>query len=513
MGWADLARRLLLTGEQPLELRIGRAGIGWLVGLYAAAALAAPLLYLGWHLEAYADGSYFSFALLARQSWDYVWSNFPGRLSTFLLCVEPAAAWLALTGDDAGALRLYGMLFGAMPLLGLLASLAVLPRHARGELLWPAVSFLVFGLLTLGFPTETWLTQSAFWPLLFAIRHLPEHPAGRRGHLAALVLLGAVYVFSHEAMVLGLPLLALAALRLRGGPGGRRLLATVAAVFAALLLAWVAVKVGLRPPNAETTERVAANQFSLLMPKAQLTNPLLQKAGIVLALLVPAWLLWPRFLQTSRARRAAILSVAAAVLAAALVAAWGLYGPHRYAARAVVLFATPALGLLCLLTRLDTGEALPAGDRPRVRFDAWPYLPVVVLALVLHLGEGAKFLREWARFSALLGAVADGRAPLEGQPSLGLLPEGEPPPPAGPGQGFPGRDTPWQLSWNWTLPFNSFLVAEGFAPRQIVHNRYARYDPVSCDQLRALAVAGTGLGEHGLRLLRDYACAHGRPPG
>ncbi|TCZ52262.1 hypothetical protein [Roseicella aquatilis] len=485
---------LFLPAHAP-RLGLVRLPLRLTIGAYAALALAAPAVYAAFGLNAYADGGFFSFAILAGRSWDFLWANFPGRLAAYALAVRPAELYRAWTGDAAGALRLYALLFGGFPLFGLLASLAALPAGRRAELVWPAFAFLTVGLLTFGFPTETWITLSAFWPLLFALRYGQGRPAGLLGTL----LLAGIYAFSHEGMVLGLPVLGLVLLRRGLEADSRAAALRLAPALLLPLLAWAWAKTTLLPPDPDTVRAVANNQWELFHPRHLYANLILQKAGFgaLSGGLLWVWLVRRRGWAPRRALASALLlAVTVAVL---LLPAWGLHTAERYGARVLLLLLLPALGLASVLT---TVTAAPAGA-PRPGLDATPALALVALLLPLHLGEGAKFLAAWGAFTAEYRGIAAGGPGPAGRPDLAVFP-------AAPAGAATGRRPAWRVDWSWTLPYYAAVLAPEGSPVALVHAPANRYDPVRCAEAASLAGPGSGLTPQAAALLRSFLCAPDR---
>lgn len=491
---------LLLSTGHPLRLRFGQVPLRLTIAAYVLVVTAAPAVFVAFRLNGYADGGLFSFAILAGRSWDFVWANFSGRLAAYALTVRPAELYLAWTGDATGALRLYALLFGGLPCLGLLASLAFLPAGRRKELIWPAFAFLTAGLLTFGFPTETWLTLSAFWPLLFALRYA----GGRVVEVLAVLLLAGVYVFSHEGMVLGLPVLFLELLRRGRAAETRPAALRLALTLLLVLLAWICTKAALAPTDPATARAIAGNQWDLVHPRHLYANLVLQKAGIAVLAGAALWG-WLGRRDGWTARRSFLLAaLLAMVLALALIPAWGLYASERYGARVVVLLLLPLLGLV---SGFATIEAVP-GASPNRAFDArlagigaTPVLAPVLLLLSLHLGEGVKFLRQWQDFATDYETVTAGGPGPVGRPDLAVYPATEA------ATGAARARPTWQVDWGWALPYLAVVIAPDRDPQALTYLVSNRYHPVNCSQIRGLAGTRTGIGPQGVALLRDFLCS------
>ncbi len=75
-------------------------------------------------LQMFGDGSIFSYAVAAESAWSFHWHNISGRLFTYVYAYIPAEAFVALTKSAKGGIVVYGLLFFAAPMLGLLVTLA-----------------------------------------------------------------------------------------------------------------------------------------------------------------------------------------------------------------------------------------------------------------------------------------------------------------------------------------------------------------------------------------------------
>ena len=111
MSW-----RTVRSDLDVLRALVIAAGLGWSV-----ACLALALYY---HLELYADGAMFSYAVAAQDVWAFHWRNIPGRLSVYLLSLLPAEIYVGLSGNPGAGIVVYAFLFYVAPLAGLLGTLA-----------------------------------------------------------------------------------------------------------------------------------------------------------------------------------------------------------------------------------------------------------------------------------------------------------------------------------------------------------------------------------------------------
>jgi hypothetical protein len=92
------------------------------VGLCWSVAFVA--IGLWYRLELYADGAMFSYAVAVQDVWAFHWHNISARLSVFLLSLLPAEIYVQLSGDPAAGIIVYGTLFYAAPLAGLIGTFA-----------------------------------------------------------------------------------------------------------------------------------------------------------------------------------------------------------------------------------------------------------------------------------------------------------------------------------------------------------------------------------------------------
>jgi hypothetical protein len=176
-----------------------------LLGLAVAGGLSLAAWRSG--LMLYADGALFSFTIGIDAAWALVWHIMPARFAIYLLTVLPAETAHELGLPAMAAMRLYQALFIGMPFLGLAACVPLVPRGSRWLLLFPVLSLLALTVSALGYPSETLLTQAAFWPALFGCRFA----SGRAAPTLLTLMCISAFLFSHPGMVFSLPLLPLAA--------------------------------------------------------------------------------------------------------------------------------------------------------------------------------------------------------------------------------------------------------------------------------------------------------------
>ena len=120
-------RRWFALGSQRQALRtlVVAAGICWSV-LFV-------IVGVGCGLQMYADGSIFSYSIAVEDAWKFHWHNISGRLFVYLFSYVPAETHVRLTKDAHGGIVVYGLLFFAAPLVGLVATYAA--DRSRGRIM------------------------------------------------------------------------------------------------------------------------------------------------------------------------------------------------------------------------------------------------------------------------------------------------------------------------------------------------------------------------------------------
>ncbi len=448
---------------------------------------------LRYGFQMYADGSMFSYAVAVRDAWAFHWHNISGRLLVYGLCLAPAEIYVALTRDPGGGVVLYGVLFFAAQLLGLIATWAADRSRGRIIFCYACGSTACVCPLVFGFPTETWMAHALFWPTLAVCHYAGDGWRGIALVLAALLAL----MFTHEgALMLGLVILA--TLSLRGLRDARLLRA--AGAFLVVISIWAVVKVTVPPDDydAPMMRRAALHVFDI----AILTSPLLL---LLIAALVGYGV---AFVVLRRLRPAQAHVGAAAVATAALALYWlrfdkALHATHRYDLRTVLLIATAALGALAAAYALDADGRLklPVRVLPRficalARVPAAAIAGAIALTMLVHAVETAKFITAWSGYKAAVGALAMGTA---SDPALGDA-------------RFVSSDRIGddlnRLSWFSTTQFLSVLVAPGLAPARLVVDPKANYFWLSCRAATANQQAERAVPVESRRLVRVHACLH-----
>jgi hypothetical protein len=483
-----MLRRLVIT-----------LGLGW--------SALFILLGTGFWLQLYGDGSIFSYSVAVQDGWAYHFHNIAGRMFVYAFAHWPAETYVALTRDPRGGIFLYGLMFFAAPLAGLLVTW--LADRSPGQPLLAAACLSTACLcpLVFGFPTEMWVAHSTFWPAL-ALCH-----DGRRSAARTLAVLAAMLslAFSHEGgLVFAAAIVAVA------GLGGWRdaTFMRAAGVFTAVLGAWLAVKAAL-PPDAYYASIIPAAEMNFFDPYRLLTNEFLMLQITALAAYGIAMLV---LRQIAPARAPAL---AFGLVGLALAAYWfrfdhALLTQNRYYVRTVIFLATPVLGGLAFVRAMHLEGRLhpPARwmERPATvlaggvamlgkGIPARAAVGAILLVTLAHAVETAKFIAGWVRYEAAARDLAMGAAsePGLGDPDLG-------------DSRFVSADRidsdTNRLRWQTTTPFLSVLLAPGYVPLRLVVDPTAGYFWLTCRKAAATERADLPLPVEGRRLIRIYSCLH-----
>ena len=459
-------------------------GTGW--------AVLFVVVGLGCGLQMYGDGSMFSYSVAVENAWAFHWHNISGRLFTFLVTLLPAEIYVELTKDARGGITVYGLLFFAAPLLGLLATFAADRSKGRIIFSYACLSTACLCPLVFGFPTEMWMAHSLFWPTLALCHYGRGGIAG--GALVFPMLLALV--LTHEAALL-LAAAIVATLALRGWRNGALLRALGA--FLAAIAIWGLVKVAIPPDDyfGGMFVRAALGFFDIAILGS---NVLLLLIGAITAYGIALFVF-------SRLAPQQAPVCAAALVALALAVYWlwfdhSLHADHRYYMRTVVFIATPVFGAFAAM------HALWADGELHVRFARlWPWAPAVsaasrvavgalVLVTLVHAVETAKFVEAWSAYKSAVRALATGAAsdPALGDPRFVSASR------IGPSLN--------RLSWNSTTLYLSALLAPAFAPARLVIDPSGNYFWLACETAKANEEAERPVPVETRRLVRVHACLH-----
>jgi hypothetical protein len=468
-----------------LRLFVVAAGIAW--------ALLFIVVGLVYELQTYGDGATFSYAVAAEDSWAFHWHNIAGRLVVYLLSSVPGEIYVALTGDARGGIAIYGLLFFAAPLAGLLATFAV--DRSKGRVVSTFACGSTAGLcpLVFGFPTEMWVAHALFWPTL-ALAHFARRDAA--GSALVFVALLAL-AFTHEgALVLAAVILATLLLR------GRHDAAFLRAARALLVVVpiWAAVH-ALYPPDYYYASVFYRAAFHFFDPTI-LTQGIVRELAVTLASYV-ALLFALRRLSPTYAPIAAATLVAAALAVYWLRFADPLLAEDRYYMRTVLLIGTAAIGIVAATVVIWTEggfaeRRLLSRVMATLAGGAWAAALAGALAIVMliHAVESARFVDAFTQYRAAVRVLAMGEATDRGLGDPQFVSAAR----------LPGALDP--LAWPSTTHFLSVLVAPDLAPRHLVVDPRANYFWISCRTATRNQETSRALPAHSLLLVRLHACLH-----
>lgn len=115
--------------------------------------LAFIAIALGYQLQLYTDGAMFSYAVAVEDVWAFHWHNISGRLSVFFLSLLPAETYVRVSGNPGAGIMIYGALFYAAPLAGLIGT------FAADRVAWPFGFRLRLLLLSPTLPAGLWFSD------------------------------------------------------------------------------------------------------------------------------------------------------------------------------------------------------------------------------------------------------------------------------------------------------------------------------------------------------------------
>jgi hypothetical protein len=458
------------------------------------AAILFVVIGLGCGLQEYADGSMFSYAVAAQDAWAFHWHNISGRLFVFLAIDAPAEIYVALTHDARTGIVFYGLLFFGAQLLGLVATRAADRSPGRFIFAFVCASTACLCPLVFGFPTEMWVAHALFWPTL-AVSHY-----ARRGIAWFLLVFAMILalVLTHEAgLVLAAVIVFTLLLR---GPKDAAFLRAAGSLLVALSI-WAMVKLTV-PPDAYDGPVMRQAALHFFDPGIFTSYLLVVLYGALIGYGIV-------FVALRRRHTTKAHILAASVVAAALAVYWlwfdrSLHAEQRYYMRTVVLLGTAALGVLAALLALEAEGRLSLPipllrrllDALHADVTVGVVTGAVLVVVLVHAVETAKFVSAWADYRAAVRALATGQAsdPALGDPDFVSS--------ARIGAALN------RLSWFSTTPYLSVLAAPGFAPARLVVDPTSNYFWLTCATATANEKAARAIPPESRRLVRVYACLH-----
>lgn len=460
------------------------AGVGW--------SFLFIIVGLVYRLQLYGDGAMFSYSVAALDVWTFHWHNISGRAAVYFLCLAPAETYVALTGNPAGGIVVYGTLFFAMPLVGLRATYTADRSPDRVIFNFACASTALLCPLVFGFPTEMWVAHAFFWPTLALAHYAPRGLGGRALVFVTLLVL----VFTHEGAFV-LAFVIVATLAARGVHDAA--FARAAYALTAAMAIWAVVKMFFPPGPyfAGVYIRAALGFFDMSLLDDKLLMSLL--ATIVGYGLV-------RFLLLCFApNRAPIL--AAILVLATLTLYWlvfddALHASERYYMRTLLVLLTPLFAVPAALVVLDAENRVrlfkPLLMRILVALRGLPPRALAgafVLLTLVHAVETVKFVRAWTKYEDAVRTLATGTA---SDPALG--------------------DTRFvsshriageinRLAWFSTTPYLSVILAQ-FSPTRLVVDPSSNYFWLSCATATMNLIAERAIPQETRALVATYACLH-----
>jgi hypothetical protein len=450
---------------------------------------------LRYELQAYGDGSIFSYAVAVQDAWAFHWHNISGRLFVYFASMWPAETYVGLTGDARGGVMLYGFLFYVAPLIGLAATWAVDRSRGRVLFAYACASTACLCPLVFGCPTEMWMAHALLWPALALAHYARRGMAGGALLFAALLAL----TFTHGGgMVFAAGIVCSLALRDVRDP--RFLRAAVA--LAPVVAIWLAVKLTYAPDPyfASMLPRAAWNFFDLgilLCPLSLLLIAAL--AGYAIA-----------FLLISLAAPARAQLYAAALTAAALCGYWlwfdhWLHTDNRYYLRTELFLLAPMFVAAAVVHallgegRLEFLRVPLSRLRPRVAGMAAQALTgAIMVTFLVHAVETEKFVTAWSAYKSAIARLATGTAsdPGLGDPRFVSTDR------------IPGKFDP--LAWSSTTQYLSVLLAPAFSPNRLVVDPDEGYYWLSCETATANRLAPRAIPARSREMIGADACLHRR---
>ena len=365
----------------------------------------------------YADGSIFSYAVAVQDAWAFHWHNISGRLFVYLFCLR---ARRNLCRTDRGRPRRHRRLrisvFRRRRLLGLIATFAA--DRSKGRIIfgYACLSTACLCPLVFGFPTEMWMAHALFWPALAVCHYARGGIAGFAVVFAALLAL----VFTHEgALIFAVAILSTLLLRgvrdARVPARGRRLPRRP-------------VDLGRR--EGGRSPPMTTSPVSSPAPRCTSSTSAILAGDLVLLLLGALAGYGIAFLVLRRLTPAKAHLYAAAIVAVALAVYWlwfdhALHTENRYFMRTALLIAHAGArragdgAMRCAPTVGSTSgaaAAAPAGGASRRRDGCARAIGAILLVMLVHAVETAKFVTAWTRLQGRGAALAMGTA---SDPSLG----------------------------------------------------------------------------------------------
>jgi hypothetical protein len=463
-----------------------------------AVSIAYAVVYVATDLILFYDGAGFSFLVATGRPWELFWCNFPARFTNVLLTVFPAQWFGEVTGSSSGAVLLYAILYICWPTLGVVATRLLDSTDDKHFSAYCNVATLTTPFYAFGFPTEIWMLFGLFWPTLCCCA-CAQHSFVRLG--AALVLL-PLFLFTHEAAVLFLPILAWAAIG--SCHGWQR--AVILAAMVAVAAGWLAVK--MLVPLCYPWR---ASPLWMLVDR-----PLINMVSVGIAVAMVGWLVTLVLTRIARLgeEAATYLPLAASAAALALylyLAADWMHGLSRYPARVLVLLLTFALACVCVGQFMigrkhqpEAGWASKAMMNVTARLGANIRRGVVTfvgLSIVAHGYATVPFVNAWMALNREIGQIVTNGAPVPAGFSLLSLEDGR-------AASVTGMDVPSRAFRLVTPPIALHVImrAPAFETKRLLVAAQGTAIRFDCEYWKSIERAPGAIGPSSATLLRVLSC-------
>jgi hypothetical protein len=265
------------------------------------------------------------------------------------------------------------------------------------------------------------------------------------------------------------------------------------------MLIWLGVKIAIQPDDY-IADVLAGHALMFIDARN-----FLQPASLLLFATFLAYAVATSLIQRVSPERAPLYGALGCV--AALGAYWfwldtSLLAEARYELRTALLAGPPAFGLIATL---QAAAKKQRGQFPVLQWAATAMerklkpdflLGALVLVMLVHTVETAKFVRGWMHYKAELRALASGSG---SDPSLGD--------PLFVSSARLGSKLN-RFAWNSTTPYLSVLVAPGMQPARLVVDPTTTYFWLSCETAKYSEEVSTALPAKARALIRRYSCLH-----
>lgn len=489
------AATMIVHGQDVAALRI-------LAVVMFAAQIAGCIVASSTHLMLHADGSLIAYAASLDEPWAVKWEHLATRITVYVFTALPTQLIAHLFNLSPMAIAdVNGFIFYLVPALQFAACCALVWRTYPQYLIFPIVQYAISTGMGYGFPSEILIAPGFLWLALFLV--LIRQEAGIR-FVAAI----AALTFSHElavpaAMVAAGWGLMHAHRRVREGGAPVRFASVCAGIFAVFAI-FTYVRFGIGGFEGDS------NAIYVFDPRRVLDNPTM---WLIIGIAPLAVYLGARFPGGMARPLVASAAIAGLVLLPLVLRFAGPdfdFEQGRYgSARTLVGVLMFCLTLVFIVVCDREGMPLPKSSSPDVvNGIRWGTPFAMIGALCIMVGSTSAFLYDWAavlQSSQRLVAAQHGTAgaPVSA-PRILTYAEAK--------RMMSPREARLhdRISFQWTLPYRSMVIADGGTPTRIMvgpvnyHEYCAKADRFSTDH-GAIPVAVT-------ERWRAYSCSFPPPP-